>query len=198
MKHLIIVHGWDGHPEEGWFPWLKQKAEVDGFTVSVPQLPVPEEPRIERWVPVITELISNCSNKDVYLVGHSMGCQTITRALERLQNTNSVKGVIYVAGFFTKLTGLDEFADEPEEQKIVDDVGEEWLTTPLDFTKSNSIKSVALFSDNDPYVPLINTEVFRDELHSEVLIIPQMKHFSGSSGTVELPLVYEKLLDLTK
>jgi hypothetical protein len=22
-RKVIIAHGWDGHPQEGWFPWLK-------------------------------------------------------------------------------------------------------------------------------------------------------------------------------
>jgi len=25
QKRVFIIHGWDGYPEEGWFPWLKKK-----------------------------------------------------------------------------------------------------------------------------------------------------------------------------
>lgn len=25
MKRVIMIHGWEGYPEEGWRPWLKQK-----------------------------------------------------------------------------------------------------------------------------------------------------------------------------
>ncbi len=39
MKRVFIVHGWDGHPDEQWFPWLKQSLEEKGYCVEVPQMP---------------------------------------------------------------------------------------------------------------------------------------------------------------
>ena len=33
-KRVFIAHGWDGYPEEGWFPWLKKELETKGFEVS--------------------------------------------------------------------------------------------------------------------------------------------------------------------
>ena len=30
-KRVFIVHGWDGYPEEVWFPWLKKELEAKGF-----------------------------------------------------------------------------------------------------------------------------------------------------------------------
>jgi esterase/lipase len=36
MKKVFIIHGWDGYPEEGWFPWLKKELEKKGFSVFVP------------------------------------------------------------------------------------------------------------------------------------------------------------------
>ena len=29
MKRVFIIHGWDGYPEEGWFPWLKEELEKE-------------------------------------------------------------------------------------------------------------------------------------------------------------------------
>ena len=31
MKRVYIIHGWEGYPEEGWFPWLKKELEDRGF-----------------------------------------------------------------------------------------------------------------------------------------------------------------------
>lgn len=36
MKRIFIAHGWDGCPEEGWFPWLKKELEIREFEVFVP------------------------------------------------------------------------------------------------------------------------------------------------------------------
>ncbi len=46
MKRVFIVHGWDGYPTEGWFPWLKAELEKRGFTVAVPAMPHPERPTV--------------------------------------------------------------------------------------------------------------------------------------------------------
>ena len=31
-----MVHGWDGNPNNHWFPWLKKELEKRGFEVHVP------------------------------------------------------------------------------------------------------------------------------------------------------------------
>lgn len=35
-KRIFIIHGWDGFPEEGWFPWLNKAMEgVSELKVSI-------------------------------------------------------------------------------------------------------------------------------------------------------------------
>ena len=74
------------------------------------------------------------------------------------------------------------------------------METPLDLNKvkSHLPKNVAIFSDNDPFVPLDNQDDFRDKLGSEIIIQHNMKHFSGSEGVTELPVVLKKILELAK
>ena len=39
-KRAFIIHGWDGYPDEGWFPWLKfAKGHFSGSD-GVKELPV--------------------------------------------------------------------------------------------------------------------------------------------------------------
>ena len=38
-KRVFIIHGWEGYPEECWFPWLKTEIEKTGFEVVVPNMP---------------------------------------------------------------------------------------------------------------------------------------------------------------
>jgi len=192
-KRVFIAHGWDGSPEEGWFPWLKKELESKGFEVFVPQLPDAGTPRIENWVPKLAETVGEISpDEEVYFVGHSMGCQTIARYIESLPTEVRVKGVVFVAGFFEKLSGLEE----PEEQEV----WRHWHDTPLDLkkVKSHIERSVAIFSDDDPFVPLTNQHDFRDKLGSEIIIQNKMGHFNADAGINELPIVLEKLLEMTK
>lgn len=100
-KRVFIIHGWDGYPEEGWFPWLKKELEAKSFTVFVPQLPKPDEPRIDNWVPELRKVVGN-PDEQTYFVGHSMGCQTIARYLETLPEGVKVGGAVFVAGFFKR------------------------------------------------------------------------------------------------
>ena len=183
-KRVFIVHGWDGHPDEGWFPWLKKELEAKGFEVHIPQLPDTGNPRIYNWVPKLAEIVG-ALDEDTYFVGHSMGCQAIARYLETLPENVKVGGVIFVAGFFKSLTlGSNEEKD----------IAKEWLETPINFekVKSHLPKSAAIFSDNDPYVPLENQDDFKNKLGSEIIIEHNTGHFSGSDGIKELPVVLEK------
>lgn len=191
-KKVFIVHGWDGYPEEGWFPWLKIELEKKGFEVFVPQLPEAGTPRIYNWIPKLAEIVG-APNKDVYFVGHSMGCQTIARYLESLPKATKIGGAVFVAGFFKRLTNLE---DDDE----VRDVAKHWLETPLDLAKVEPHlgKSVAIFSDNDSYVPLDNQDDFKNKLGSKIIIEHQMGHFSGSAGIIELPVVLESVLNIVK
>ena len=47
QKRIYIIHGWDGHPEEGIFPWLKKELENNGFEVFNPLMPDPLKPEIK-------------------------------------------------------------------------------------------------------------------------------------------------------
>lgn len=187
-KRVFIVHGWGGYPEKDWFPWLKQELENRDFEVYVPQLPDTESPRIHKWVPKLAEVVGTV-DENTYFVGHSMGCQTIARYLETLPEGAKIGGVVFVAGFFKQLTGLEDDPDVQETDK-------HWLGTPLDLAKvkSHLQKSVAIFSDNDPYVPSENQDDFRNKLGSEIIIEHKMGHFSD--GITELPIVLQSVLKI--
>ncbi len=191
MKRVFIIHGWEGYPEENWFPWLKHELENRGFEAHVPQMPDADSPRIKKWIPAITEVVKT-PDENTYFVGHSMGCQAIARYLETLSEGISVGGIVFVAGFFKRLTGLREEPDFEEVEK-------DWMKTPLDLAKvkSHFDRSVAIFSDDDPYVPLDNQDDFRNKLGSKIIVQHKMKHFSSNWGTTELLVVLEELLKMT-
>lgn len=191
-KRVFIVHGWDEYPEEGWFPWLKKELEAKRFEVFVPQLPEAGSPRIRSWISKLAEIVG-VADENTYFVGHSIGCQAIARYLETLPENVKVGGAVFVAGFFKRLTNL-------EDDEEVRDVANEWLTTMIDFEKIKSrlSKSIAIFSDNDPYVSLDNQDDFRDKLGSKIIVEHKKGHFSGPrDGITELPIVLESVLKIS-
>ncbi|KKT57164.1 MAG: hypothetical protein UW93_C0002G0043 [Parcubacteria group bacterium GW2011_GWC1_45_13] len=189
-KIVYIIHGWWGYPKEGWFPWLKQELEKRGFKVYVPKMPDAGKPKINAWVSKLRKLAKR-PDKNTYFVGHSIGLPAILRYLEKLPANKKVGGVISVAGWF-KLINL-----EPEEKPIV----KPWLEMQLDFKKIKTAgnKFVAIFSSNDLYVPLkANADIFKRKLGAKIFIERNKRHFSGSDGVKELPIVLSELLKISK
>lgn len=51
-------------------------------------------------------------------------------------------------------------------------------------------------SDNDPYVPLSDTKLFKTNLGAEIIMLKNKSHISGEDGSIELPVVLEELLKM--
>lgn len=184
-KYAFIIHGWDGYPEEGWFPWLKAELEKRESTVEIPSMPHPAEPTINDWVGHLAKLVGE-PNENIYLIGHSLGCQTILRYLATLEG-KKVGGAVLVAGFF-ELVPLGT-----KEEKAI---AKPWLTTPINFSKVKAaINNITvILSDNDEWVPLErNKEIFEQRLSPKIIVEHGRGHFSGSSGIKELPAALETI-----
>ena len=186
-KRVFIIHGWDGYPEEGWFPWLKKELEARGFEVFVPAMPDPSEPKIETWVPFLNQLVGT-PDLNTFFVGHSIGCQTIIRYLETLPEGTKIGGAVFVAGWYN-LRNL-----ETEEEKRI---AGPWVNTPRDDKKIRKIvnKAVAIFSDNDPFVIEENQKSWKEKVGAEIIVEHNKGDFRGSDGVKELPVVLEKILN---
>ncbi|MFA5048024.1 MAG: alpha/beta hydrolase [Patescibacteria group bacterium] len=189
-KKVYIIHGWESYPDDCWFPWIKKELESKGIEVEVPAMPNPEMPLIDSWVPYLSSIVPK-PNEDIFLIGHSIGCQTILRYLANLSETQKVGGAVFVAGWFT-LTGLET----PEEEELA----KPWLDEPIDFEKVRSSldKSIAIFSNDDPFVPLSNKDIFEQELNSQAIVLSDKGHFSRSEGVYELPEALEAILIIMK
>jgi hypothetical protein len=189
-KRAFIIHGWDGHPKEGWYPWLKTELKKRGFVVQVPEMPDTGEPKISEWVAKLKQVVGK-PDKNIYFVGHSIGCQAILRYLESLGEGEKAGGAIFVAGWFT-LTGL-----ETEEEW---ETAKPWLETSVDFAKvrRHCDKFTAIFSDNDEFVEMKNKMMFEEKLGAKTLVERQKGHFREEDGVAELPSVLKAVVEISK
>ena len=192
MKRVFIIHGWGGNPKGDWYAWLNKKLKKEGFDAKCPEMPNTFNPRIEEWVSYISKLVGK-ADEDTYFVGHSIGCQTILRYLETLPVNTNIGGVIFVAGW---LHLTDETWDEDYKQEVA----EPWLKKPINFAKvkKHAPKFIDIASDNDPYVPLSDKDIFKDKLGAEIIILHNKGHVSGEDGVKEFPLIVKKLLEMAK
>ncbi len=188
MKRVFIVHGWGGHPGECWFPWLKQELEARKYVVQILTMPNTNHPTIQEWIAYLQQQVKK-PDQDTYFVGHSIGCQTIMRYLEQI--TEKIGGAVFVGGFF-HLTGLTT----DEEQAIA----KPWIETPIDLDKVKQTTKhfVAILSDNDPFVPLTNQDIFKKKLGATIIIEKNKGHLNDESNTKQLPSALHALLTICR
>lgn len=188
QKRVFIVHGWDGSPQNCWFPWLKNKLEERGFVVQALSMPHPENPIIIDWVSYLSDIVGE-PDKNTYLVGHSIGCQAILRYVEQLQKP--IGGIVCVAGFFRLL----HLATDEEKA-----IAKPWLETLMDCGKIKqwSGEIVAIFSDDDPDVDLGDKELFEKYLNAKTIVEHHQGHFSDDAGIKELPSALEAVLRIAE
>jgi len=191
MKTIYIIHGWDGNPKEPMHQWLKKSLEEKGYSVVIPEMPNPEIPEIDAWIGKINEIAQ--PNENTIFVGHSIGCQAVLRYLEQLPDEIKITGVVLIAPWMK----LDEQTIKEEGEEVAE-VAKPWEETPIDFQKvrKHSDKFIAIFSDNDPYVPLNQKDLFEKELGAETIIENNKGHFSPDDGIEEVPIILEKITGL--
>lgn len=183
MKRAIIIHGWSGYPGYCWFPWVKKELEAKGFGVQVPAMPDTDAPNLATWLPTLQDTVGT-PDEDLYLIGHSAGAITILRYLESLAPSQKIGGAILVAGFTHDL-GYKELSN--------------FYTTelPLEKIRKKANHFTVILSDNDPYVPVSEGEIFKEKLGADVIVLHDMKHFSGpvdkEDSCTELPEVVQSI-----
>ena len=74
------------------------------------------------------------------------------------------------------------------------------METPVDWERVKRMcpKFVAIFSDNDPYVPLSQVKTFEKNLHTKAMVLHARGHFSSSEGTTELPEALDAVLEMSR
>lgn len=179
MKRVFLIHGWEGRPDNHWFPWLKRELEARYFKVYAPAMPGNTHPNLDEWVSLIREWVGEIDSETCF-VGHSLGCVAILKYLERIKSSAKFGVCIFVGGF-------------------KDDIGErelfEFTREPLNFDKlKGKGKFVTIASDNDTQVPLEASMSLAHSLESKITVLKGKGHFCKSDGVVSLPEVLEALL----
>lgn len=189
MKKAYLIHGWGGSSEsEGWFSWLKEEMKNRDIKVIAFDMPNTNEPRINEWVGFLEKNVKEKGiDEQTYFIGHSVGCQTILRFLEKLNAEIKIAGCIFVAPWFN----LKETAYEAEEEK---DIAKPWIETPINFekVKQHTKNFLCIFSDNDPCVPLSDSKIFKEKLGAEIIIKNNEEHFNTTEKINEIIEFIEK------
>ena len=185
MKRLFIVHGWEGSSQEPMLVWLATEGKRLGFETTVLDMPNPASPTIDAWVKYLESVVIY-PDENTFFIGHSLGCQTIFRYLQSPEITEA-GGVICIAPWLI-LANMNT-----DEEKTI---ARPWLENPINFSQIKKVvkKISIIFSDNDPFVPLVeNKGLFVVKLDPTIIVEQGKGHFAESDGVTELPIAIEEL-----
>lgn len=180
MKKVYLIHGWGGSSKGGWFDWLKNELKKNNIEVYSFDMPDTNHPKIEGWVGYLKKNVKNI-DEETYFVGHSIGCQTILRFLESLDENFKIGGCAFVAGWFNLRGDLAEDEEDVE-------IARPWIETPIDTekVKKTTTNFLALFSDDDPFVPVSEIDIFKKRLGSKTILKKNKEHFNEESEIKEV------------
>lgn len=186
MKKFYIVHCWEGNKEDGWYPWIDSKLSIKGEQVFRFNMPNTLNPKIEEWVSFLDSQVKEL-DEDTIFIGHSIGCQTILRYLEK-KNITKIGGIYFVAPWLDLLPLAVSDEDSLETAKP-------WLETPIDFEKIKKFTNniTCIFSDNDYFVPITEKEKFEKLLDAKTIVVHNKGHISSEDDVYELPELLNEL-----
>lgn len=174
---VYIIHGWGANPKSDWFPYLKEKVSERGYKVSLPVMPDTDNPKIKPWV---EKLQSLKVDENTMFVGHSVGCQTILRFLEKYNG--KVGKIILVAPW---MTINKNNLDENEEWSVA----KPWAETPMDFKKikNKAKKFIVVYSQDDPYAIKKDITKLIKDLDATEVNVGKKGHICEGDGVTNLP-----------
>ena len=193
MSTIVIFHGSFGHPDENWFPYLKENLEAKGETVIVPQFPVDSWDLIVEKGEGYMSPIQNLSNwvdtfkRDVLpllpktnliFVGHSIATIFMLHVVD-IYNIHLQKA-IFVSPFLSELPRWEFNAVNATFYKI-----------DFDFQKiiQHIPERIAVYADDDPYVPQEKFKEFIDLTQSKPVMVKGGGHLNARAGYKEFPLL---------
>lgn len=176
--NFFIFHGIYGHPEENWFPWLKEELENNGYEVIVPKFPTPIGQSLENWMNVLKKYEDKI-NADTVMIGHSLGAAFILNYLE--QADREIKAAILVSGYHEILE--NQFKE----------LNKTFVGKKFNWNKiiENCGHFIVIGSDNDEYIPIETTRQLAVLLDAELQIIHNGGHLNKKAGYEKFPLLLE-------
>lgn len=185
-KRAIILHGTDGTPDQGWFPWIKAVLAESGYEVYAPQLPNSHKPDRAIYEKFLRE--SGWNFEGNVLVGHSSGATTI---LNLLMNDwfPRVEAAVLVGTFLNeKLTNIAEWVEPGQFAGLFPNEG-------FDISKIKSkCKSFYLVhGSDDPYCSYDDARDFALKLDGNFITVAGGHHLGVSSDVYELPGLFKAL-----
>ncbi|MCL5093760.1 MAG: alpha/beta hydrolase [Patescibacteria group bacterium] len=172
MKKALIIHGSDGSPIDHWYENEKKELEKLGYSVLIPQMPNPSNPKQDEWVSAINDITLT---EHSLLMGFSLGGTAILKFLE--QSAQRMNTVILIA-------------------TPIDDIGADQLNNffgKFNFQKikGKADKFVVINQDKDPMIPVEQGYKLAKELGVALNLVAGNNHFL--SPNIDLAIINKNI-----
>ena len=178
--NVYVVHGYTSSSSAEWFPWLKNRLAEIGVSTTVFDMPSPNDPNANEWDKYLDENITECSDTTI-LVGHSLGCITLLRYLEKQSDDKKIGEIILVSGFLEPITALP----------ILDSFVKKNLNIPKLIKMTE--KRLVISSLDDSIVPYQLSRELAKQMDAKLITVENGGHFIGQEGFTEFPLIFDEL-----
>lgn len=183
-RNIFIFHGSYGHPEENWFPWLRQELEKLGHKVFVPKFPVPKVStpgghKLGKWM-VEFDPYREYLNEKTIIVAHSRGCVFCYHLLPTFKT--SIDATFLVGPWDTFQWGdvkLESFHSRPFEWDSI----------------CNKSKHIEVFQSTNDVIPVSEGQRIAANLHAKINIVRNAGHFNIATYKrfAKFPLLLEHI-----
>lgn len=191
---VLMIPGWGVGEQDNCYPELRKVSEKAGCQVEF-HIPDIRNPLMGPSIKGFEDFVAKMGGlrARTLVVAHSFGAAVLIQSLARTKRPWVVGGVLWVAPPIKRVT-LPPEADTPEYRSICN----HWLGERPNLARVNSkilYRSVALFSRDDPFIPVENAEDFGEgcDIVGEVEFHENAKHFSTATGNKEAPEVVKAL-----
>ena len=182
---VYVVHGYTSSSEAEWFPWLKRKLTYDGIDVTVFDMPNPDAPVASEWDEHLDKNIE-MRDENTYFIGHSLGCITLLRYLEKQPLNTTIGGVILTSGFVESLPNYPNLHP--------------FIKADLDMKKLIKMarNRCVVSAPDDSIVPYKYSCELARRFDAKLITVENGGHFIGQEGFFEFPQVYDELCRMIK
>ncbi len=152
-QKALLIHGFSGSAEKGWFPSMKAELEKQGYEVFAPTMSMTGGPTVEAWMTLLQPFMDQLGEDDV-VVGHSIGARAAVQLLE--QSGKKIGRLVLVApaiGTYPVERYEQRLKDEPQRKADFDFLRDFWQK-PIDWKKVSSLvgSAVVMSSTDDTFI----------------------------------------------
>ncbi|NYV77103.1 alpha/beta hydrolase [Streptomyces sp. UH6] len=169
---FLILHGWQNRrPADHWQHWLADRLTELGHEVVYPQLPDPDEPRLDVWLTEYGRHLATLRARHRTVLCHSLACPTWLHAVARGQVTTPVDRVLLIAP-----PGPAFLADHPEITPFT--------APPVTAAELGAAarRTRVVCGDDDPYCVEGAENAYAGPLGVPADVLPGTAHLNPASG----------------